>query len=74
MWDLSSSTRDQTHTPCVRRQSLNHWTTWEVPLIHLLYSSDIAPLLFIGLSKRNNILGYDRYTLSYLLGNILALF
>ena len=24
MWDLSSLTRDQTHTPCIGRQSLNH--------------------------------------------------
>ena len=27
MWDLSSPTRDQTHDPCIGRQSLNHWTT-----------------------------------------------
>ena len=26
MWDLSSPTRDRTHAPCIRRQSLNHWT------------------------------------------------
>ena len=31
MWDLSSPTRDQTHTRCIRRESLNHWTTREVP-------------------------------------------
>ena len=31
MWDLSSPTRDWTHTPCTARQSLNHWTTMEVP-------------------------------------------
>ena len=30
MWDLSSLTRDGTHTRCVGRQSLNHWTTNEV--------------------------------------------
>ena len=30
-WDLSLPTRDQTHTPCIGRQSLNHWTTREVP-------------------------------------------
>ena len=24
--DISSPTRDQTCTPCIRRQSLNHWT------------------------------------------------
>ena len=35
MWDLSSPTKDQTHIPCIGRQSLNHWTTREVPLISL---------------------------------------
>ena len=31
MWDLSSLTRDRTCTPAVEAQSLNHWTTREVP-------------------------------------------
>ena len=31
MWDLSFLTRDQTCTPCIRRQPLNHWTAREVP-------------------------------------------
>ncbi|XP_068416960.1 uncharacterized protein [Eschrichtius robustus] len=26
MWDRSSRTRDQTHTRCIGRRSLNHWT------------------------------------------------
>ena len=38
MWDLSSPTRDQTHPPCIGRQSLN---LWEVP--DLLYS--LSPAL-----------------------------
>ena len=29
MWDFSSPARDQAHTPCIGRQSLNHWTTRE---------------------------------------------
>ena len=29
MWDLSSLTRDWTHTPCIDRQSINRWTTRE---------------------------------------------
>ena len=29
--DLNSSTSDRTHVPCIGRQSLNHWTTREVP-------------------------------------------
>ena len=36
MWDLSSPTRDRTHTPCIGRQSLNHWTTSEVPALYSL--------------------------------------
>ena len=32
MWDLSSLTRDWTHTPCIGRWSLNHWFTREVPI------------------------------------------
>ena len=30
MWDLSSPTRAEIHTPCVRRPSLNNWTAREV--------------------------------------------
>ena len=30
MWDLSSPTRDQTHMPCIGRQTPNHGTTREV--------------------------------------------
>ena len=36
MWDLSSLTRDWTHTPCVGRGSPNHWTTGEVPPLGVL--------------------------------------
>ena len=31
MWDLSSLTRDRTHTPCIGKWSLNYWTAREVP-------------------------------------------
>ena len=33
MWDLSSLMRDQTHTPCIGRGSLNHWTAREMPRV-----------------------------------------
>ena len=36
MWNLSSLTRDQTCTPRIGRQSLNHWTAREVPQIIFL--------------------------------------
>ena len=41
-WDLNSLTGDQTHTPCIGRQSLNHWIATEVPLP--LFSHDILPV------------------------------
>ena len=31
MWDLSSPTWDRTHTLCLGKRSLNHWTSREVP-------------------------------------------
>ena len=36
VWNLSSLTRDQTHTLCIGRWSLNPWTTREVPLDSLV--------------------------------------
>ena len=36
VWDLSSLTRDRTHTPCIGRQSLSHWTSREVPWYSIL--------------------------------------
>ena len=55
MWDLSSLTRDQTLSPCIReRRVLNHWTTREVlkviylfricfPALELLLPSPFLP-------------------------------
>ena len=40
MEDLSSPTRDQTCTLYIGRQSLNHWTTWE---IHYCCSNKTSP-------------------------------
>ena len=34
MWDLSSPTRDGTHTPAMAARHLKHWTTREVPGLH----------------------------------------
>ena len=35
MWDLSSPTRDWTHVPCIGWWILIHYTTREVPLVHI---------------------------------------
>ena len=48
MWDLSSPARDRTHTPCIVRQRLNHWTAREVPRLPILYC------LIILLLKRSS--------------------
>ena len=37
IWDPGSLTRNQTRTPCVGRQSLNHGTAREVPLIFFFF-------------------------------------
>ena len=34
-WDLSSLTRHRACVPCIGRQSLNHWTTREIPIAAL---------------------------------------
>ena len=47
MQDLSSPTRDQTHTPCFGSQSLNHWTSREIPL--LTFSDHSLPLALVSL-------------------------
>ena len=36
MWDLKSLTRNQTYTPCIGMQSLNHWTIREVLRLYCL--------------------------------------
>ena len=43
MWDLSSLSRDWTCTPCIGRQSLNHWTTGEVALLFLILVFTLVP-------------------------------
>ena len=37
LWDLSSLTRDRTHTHCLGRWSLNHWAARKVPPILMKY-------------------------------------
>ena len=40
-----SLTRDQTHNPCTGRQSLNHWTTREVPVGLCFYCTSFSVFL-----------------------------
>ena len=50
MWDLSLLTRNRTHTPCIGRRSLNHWTTGEIPIQIPFYSCGINRSRTEGLS------------------------
>ena len=47
IWDLSSLTRDWIHIPFVVRQSLNPWTTREVPIVVrvLVYKKRVLDLV-----------------------------
>ena len=73
MQDLSSLTRDQTHTPCSGRENLNHWTTRKVmppPHLYLILNSQnlvlwkllqwIVQTVF-SLSSCPNIENWDLY-------------
>ena len=44
MWDLNSLIRNRTCVSCIERQTLNHWTTREVPLHHCLFLTLLSPL------------------------------
>ena len=52
MWILSSPARDKTHTPCIRRWSLNHWTareSWQsFNILYFLWSffGNFTPKIF----------------------------
>ena len=43
MWDLSFPTGDQTHTPCIGRQNLNHWATRDIPQTYSSYNWKSVP-------------------------------
>ena len=44
MWNLISPTRDRTRTPCIGRQSLNHWTTGKCRGLGLCRCWKAAPI------------------------------
>ena len=43
MWDLNSPTREWTYTSYTGRQTLNHWTTMEVPIFFILLLFSWSP-------------------------------
>ena len=43
MWDPTSLTMNQMHTPSMRRQSPNHWTAREVPALSFMMSLPWTP-------------------------------
>ena len=42
MWDLSSPSRDWTSVPCIGKQTLYHWTIWEVPWKRVLTQGSVS--------------------------------
>ena len=58
IWDLSSLTRDQTHTPCAGRQSLNHWIRREFPVQMLLSSIHKMSFSFLMWPEETLFLGH----------------
>ena len=54
MWDLSSSTRDWTCTPRIRRWSLNHWTAPEVPQVIILIHVLMITVLLLNFKKHKD--------------------
>ena len=57
MWDLCSPTRDWTHTPCIERWSLNHWTSRKVPCTSFTTAES---MIFLCLSET---LGWRKHKL-----------
>ena len=53
--NLSSPTRDQTHTPCIGRQSLNHWSAREVPAMALFDSHFTFSGALVSLSNNDKM-------------------
>ena len=56
IWDLSSPTRAEIHTPCVRRQSLNNWTTREVRTVNLKKKKSRLRAHSLGIALRVAVL------------------
>ena len=50
MWDIRSLTRDWTCTPCIGRQSLNHWTSRKVPVWFWFCKNSYIPWICPGFS------------------------
>ena len=48
MCDLSSLTRDETHTLCIERRSCNHWTTREVLRGAFLNAVEVGGITIAG--------------------------
>ena len=57
MWNLNFLVRNQTHTPCTGRWSLNHWTTrdvpWNILLIPISFPSIKTSGLWNNLGKQS---------------------
>ena len=64
MWDLSCSTRDQTHVPCVSRQSLNYWTTRKVLTMPLRILNFLNIELFLLTNEAGDVVIFRNINMS----------
>ena len=55
MWDFSSLTRVGICTPCIGRQSFNHWTACKVPYLFYFFNEYLIYVLILSvfLGKRD---------------------
>ena len=60
----SSKARDRIYDPCVGRQILSHWTTWEVPSLNfLIYNPRIVvigwyrPRIVLRIKRADKVAG-----------------
>ena len=51
MWDPSSLTRDRSYTLCIKKQSLNHWTSREVLMKNDLLLGDVGASIFLRIGS-----------------------
>ena len=66
MWHISSQFKDQTHTPCTGRRSLNHWTLnhWTTrDVLNKLFLKDSCPLPVCNISSLR--MGTTSYYLNF---------
>ena len=61
VWNPSSPTRNRTHTPCIGRRNLNHWTAREVP--HYLLLRCVAEVAYSEVGQKHWAVSLESWSL-----------